>query len=53
MSLITFEESEMTFSFEEEKCYRIEEDSVVNDLERVKCCECVSAIQDVAFFIFL
>jgi len=51
MSLIAFEESGMTFTFEEEECYRIEKDSMVNHLERVKCCECVSAIHDIIVFI--
>lgn len=51
MSMISFEESGMKFKFHEDKCFRIEKDTIINRLNSVKCCECVSQVKD--FVVFL
>lgn len=48
--MITFEESGMKFSFEEDKVYRIEKSSLVADIQ-LKATECVVSISDNLVFI--
>ena len=49
--MTTFDESNMTFSFADGTCYRIEKDPYIIRLNSVKSCECVSSINGDTVFI--
>ena len=48
--MVTFEESGMTFSFEEDKMYRIEKSGLLADVQ-LKATECVVSISDKLVFV--
>lgn len=48
---LEFEESGLIFTFEESTCFRIEDDQLLSRLNGVKCCECISTVNNDVIFI--
>lgn len=49
--MVTFEESDMTFSFDDRSVYRIEKSATLNAISGCKSCECIVFLRGKVFFI--